>query len=128
MMRIDQLPTRRIASILWRVFWRSVAGLVIFAQIAAASDLCLPEPLPGEHLALAGAVADDHHDLDSHCVGEAVPANQASAFKLERPAPNMGVPVMASWDVTPVSISPRASYARIRAGPSLRLQFGNLRL
>jgi hypothetical protein len=127
MMSIDQLA-RGIASIVWRVFWKSIAGLVVFAQIAAASSLCLPERLPHESLALAGAAADDHHDLDSHCTGDAVPANQASASKVERPAADMGVPVVASWDVTPVASTPRVSYALIRAGRSLRLQFQNLRL
>ena len=127
MTRSDQ-STRAIASISWRVFWRSVAGLVVFAQIAAAAELCLPERLPDERPALAGPVADGHHDLDSHCIGDSVPAIQASAYKVERPAPDMGVPVLASWDVTPAAGSPRASHALIRAGPSLRLRFQNLRL
>ncbi len=119
---------RRVLGIAWRSLWRSIAGLVIFAQIAAASELCSQERLPDERLALAGAVADDYHDLDSHCAGDFVPAGQASTSKVERPAPDMGAPVLASWDVTPVASSPHVSYALIRAGPSLRLQFGNLRL
>jgi len=126
-MRTDQ-PRRGITIVLWRGFWRSIAGLVIFAQVAAAADLCLPERLPGERHAFASVVADGHHDLDSHCTGDSVSANQAPASKAEHPAPDMGVPVIASWDVTPVADSPRVSYALIRAGPSLRLQFRNLRL
>jgi len=125
-MRTDQ-PRRGITIVLWRGFWRSIAGLVIFAQVAAAADLCLPERLPGERHTLAGAVADGYHDLE-HCAGDSASANQAPASKAERPAPDMGVPLIASWDVTPIADSPRVSYALIRAGPSLRLQFRNLRL
>jgi len=119
---------RKIASSIWRGFWRSIAGLIVFAQIAVASDLCVPKRLPGERHTLAGAIADGYHDLDSHCAGDFASANQAPASKMEFPAPDTGVPVIASWDVTPVSSSSPARYALIRAGPALRLQFRNLRL
>lgn len=117
---------RRLSSIAWRLLWRSVAGLIVFAQVAVASDLCLPEPLPGERLAVA--VADGNHDFTSHCAEDRALTSQAPASQAERPAPDLGVLVRTDWDITSVTGTTPASHAPIRAGPSLRLQFRNLRL
>jgi len=121
-------PMRRIASSVWRGFWRSIAGLIVVSQVAVAADLCLPEHPTGERHALAGVVADSHHDLDSHCAGDSASAIQAPASKLEGLVPDVGVPVVESWNLAPVARLPRVSHSLIRAGPSLRLQFHNLRL
>jgi len=105
-----------------------VAGLIVFAQVAVAADLCLPDLLPGERHDLVGAVADGYHDLDSHCAGDLAPTSLAPASQAERPAPDLGVPVRTSWEISPGVGTTPAAYASVRAGPSLRLQFRNLRL
>ena len=127
-LKIDR-PGRRIAGIAWGFFWRSVAGLFVFAQVAVAADQCLPNLLPGGHQDHAGVVAGGAHDLGSHCVSDLLPADQAPAPEAKRPSPDIGgIPAPAAWRPTPDAGLLPVSHPPARAGPSLRLQFRNLRL
>jgi len=126
-MKTDR-PGRRIAGIAWRLFWRSVAGLVVFAQVALAADRCLPDRFYGGHQDHATVVAGAH-GLDSHCVSDLVPAHQAPASEAKRLSPDIGgMPALVAWRATPGAGSLWLSHPSARAGPSLRLQFRNLRL
>lgn len=126
-MRIDR-DMRRIPGVAWRALWRSVAALVVFAQVAAAADQCLPIRPGGEPQA-AVAIADVHHALDPHCASGLVPADQAPASEPKRLAPDMSAAVPAAWSaLAPDAVAPPARHAPTRAGPPLRLQFRNFRL
>lgn len=119
---------RGMSGIVGRCLWRSVAALLVFAQVAVAADQCPPVRSAGERAVLTLAVVDDHHGLDAHCVSDLVAPDQAPASEAKRLAPDLGVSTPVAWDLA-LGPSPRpvvAAYAR--AGPSLRLQFGNLRL
>lgn len=113
--------------IVTRILWGAVALLLVFAQVASASALCLPG-LAGAHHPSVGAVADTYHGLDSHCADVAVPSNQAPAPEAKRLAPDVGVPMRAAWSISPGVRAARVTFALARAGPSLPLQFRNLRL
>lgn len=112
----------------WRTLWQSVAALLVFAQVAAAAEQCVPERLTGERHVISGAVADANHDLDDHCAGGLAPAAQAPASEAKRVVPDVGVIASAAWRPAPEGAAPPAAYAHARAGPSLPLQFRNLRL
>jgi len=109
-----------------RFLWRSVAILIVFAQVAAAAELCLPDRV-SDH-AFLGAVADADHGLASHCTGNAVPADQAPASEAKQPAPDVGAPMRTGWDLASSARALHTTHALPRAGPSLRLQYRNLRL
>jgi len=127
-LKIDR-PGRGLAGVAWRLLWQTVGGLVIFAQIAVAADQCLPNLFPGGHQGHAGVVAGSAHDLDSHCVSDLLPADQAPPPEAKRPSPHIGVmPAPAAWRSTPDPGLTWVSHPPARAGPSLRLRFRNLRL
>lgn len=122
-------PKHYVLTATWRCFWRAAGVLLVFAQAAVAADQCLPARVVGERAALVLAVVYDHHDLDAHCVGDLVTPDQAPASEAKRLAPDPGVSAPATWDASPdAGQSWPVSYALARAGPSLRLQFRNLRL
>ena len=110
-----------------RILWGAVASLLVFAQIATASELCLPE-LSGAHGRFVGVVADGYHGLDSHCADAAVPSSWAPAPEAKRLAPDAGVPVRTDWHLASNASASRTTHALPRAGPSLRLRYRNLRL
>lgn len=124
-MRIDR-TMRSIPGIAWRALWRSVVGLLLFAQVAAAAQQCVPAR--GDHEVVIGAVAGAHHGLDEHCLTGLVPAAYAPATEPKRLAPDVGVVALPAWNHAPDAATPPVSLTRVRAGPSLRLQFRNLRL
>lgn len=123
-MLIDR-TMRRIPGIAWRTLWRSVVGLLVFAQVAVAAQQCVPAP--GEQQVISG-VAGVHHGLDEHCLTGLVPAAQAPATEPKRVAPDVGAVAPPAWSPAPDAATPPASLTRVHAGPSLRLQFRNLRL
>ena len=110
-----------------RFLWTVAAFLLVFAQVAVAADVCLPE-LAGSHQTSVSVVLDVDHGLHSHCAEAGVPSNQAPAPEVKRPAPDMGVPIHAAWSSAPGVSATHRSHEASRAGPSLPLQFRNLRL
>jgi len=113
-------------SIATRTLWGAVALLLVFAQIAAAAELCLQDGV-SDH-PFVGAVADADHGFASHCGSDGVPADQAPASEAKRLAPDVGAPLRAAWSVSPSVSATRVTFALARAGPSLPLQFRSLRL
>ncbi len=61
----------------WRLFWRCVAGLLVFAQVAAAADLCVPTAHPDGAMAQVSAPNPGPDDAD--CLGDSVAPDQAPA-------------------------------------------------
>ena len=123
-----ELRRRRIAGIAWRFFWQSVAGLVIFAQVAVAADLCLPGHSGGEHQDRLVAVATAPHNLDSHCAIDLLRAKQAPASEAKRLSPDIGLPAPDTWRSAPNAALLPESHPPARAGPSFRVRFRNFRL
>ncbi|MCL4798892.1 MAG: hypothetical protein KJ025_04850 [Burkholderiales bacterium] len=117
-----------LTGIAWRTLWRSVAVLLVFVQVAAAADRCLIERLGAHDDALVGVAADVRHGLDAHCASDLVSTDQAPASEATRLAPAAGTTVPAAWSAAPDTSPLPAAYALARAGPSLLLQFRNLRL
>jgi len=121
--------TRTAPSAAWRGFWQSLVVLLLFVQVAAAADRCLPERLSGARATLADMVAQGHHALDVHCPSALGPADQAPAPEAKRLVADVGVPLAKPWNEAPDVAGPQpATYPPVRAGPSIRLQFRNLRL
>lgn len=117
---------------IWRGFSRCLVGLLVFAQIAVAADVCARDRLVGGSASLAIVTETANHfgHSDAHCANRSALAEQASAFEVKRAVPDTesGIGVTRIWVVVPVAGTVRAHFVPPRSGPPLLLQFQKLRL
>ncbi len=115
----------------WRLFWRCVAGLLVFAQVAAAADLCV---------SIGGEAASDQPQIASGYAAGVASADCVTDVPAPDQAPvtdpgsaisaMLGPPPATSWPSPLLSLSPARRWHDVapahRVSPTLL--FLNLRL
>jgi len=111
---------------------RCFVGLLVFAQVAFAADVCVADRLTTGNglLASASAMADLLGDRDAHCANNLSPAFKAPSFELRRDVPDAASDTVLTriWTVSPVDHTALMHYPPARSGPSLALRYQKLRL